>query len=264
MSTVRPISEDDLHAYVDGALDAIRQAEVAAYLAEHPAMAARVDGFARQRAMLREALCPIAQEPLPPELSLRRMLDERPAPRKAPWHSAAAAIALLAAGGAGGWFGRDWWGHPAHGLAALTREASENYQVYGPDHFRPVEIKAGDARPLLDWISQRIGQPVIAPDLTASGYRFMGGRLVATAHGPAGLFMYDDDRGTRLVMLVRTMVQERSKAMSRYEDGGVAGFAWAQDGIGYSVVGGAKTETLHPIADELRRQLAGKRQRGRI
>lgn len=259
MSTARPISEDDLHAYVDGALDARRQAEVSAYLAAHPDMAARVEGFARQRAMLREALGPIAQEPVPPELSLRRMLDERLASRAMPWRSAAAAAVLLIAGGAGGWFGRDWMAEPSYGLAALARDASENYQVYGPDRFRPVEMKADDSRALLDWVSRRIGQPVIAPDLSASGYRFMGGRLVATARGPAGLLMYDDDRGTRLVMLMRTMAKERTTPMSRYENGGIAGFAWAQDGVGYSVVGEMQAETLHPIADTLRRQLGGRR-----
>ncbi|WP_120010351.1 anti-sigma factor [Teichococcus vastitatis] len=37
-----PITEDDLHALVDEALDAARQAEVEAYLARQPAVAARV------------------------------------------------------------------------------------------------------------------------------------------------------------------------------------------------------------------------------
>jgi anti-sigma factor RsiW len=53
------------------------------------------------------------------------------------------------------------------------------------------------------------------PDLAASGYRFMGGRIVATAQGPAALFMYDDDRGTRLVMLARPMAADQNQPMTR-------------------------------------------------
>ena len=35
----RPITEDDLHAYVDSALEPERRAEVASYLADHPDVA---------------------------------------------------------------------------------------------------------------------------------------------------------------------------------------------------------------------------------
>jgi len=38
----RPITEDDLHAYVDGVLDIARNAEVAVYLDTHPDVARRV------------------------------------------------------------------------------------------------------------------------------------------------------------------------------------------------------------------------------
>ena len=43
--TNRPITEDDLHAYVDGVLEPEREAEVAAYLEGHPDMARRVSAF---------------------------------------------------------------------------------------------------------------------------------------------------------------------------------------------------------------------------
>jgi hypothetical protein len=36
--------------------------------------------------------------------------------------------------------------------------------------------------------------------------------------------------------------------------GGATGFAWADNGIGYSLVGGAPAETLRPVANEVRRQ----------
>ena len=60
----RPITEDDLHAYVDDVLEPERRAEVGSYLAEHPDVAKRVAGFADQRELLRAALAPIAHEPV--------------------------------------------------------------------------------------------------------------------------------------------------------------------------------------------------------
>jgi anti-sigma factor RsiW len=99
--------------------------------------------------------------------------------------------------------------------------------------------------------------PVAIPDLTRSGYRFMGGRVVATTHGPAGLLMYDDDRGTRVVLLIRPMAVERDTPMAPHTSGALRGYSWAAHGIGYSVVAAAAPETLHPLADEVRRQIAG-------
>ena len=38
--------------------------------------------------------------------------------------------------------------------------------------------------------------------------------------------------------------------------GGVNGYAWSQNGLGYSLVGEAPANALHPIADDVRRQVS--------
>ena len=81
-----------------------------------------------------------------------------------------------------------------------------------------------------------------AADLTGSGYRLMGGRLIATSHGPAAMFMYDDDRGDRLVVLTRPMASEQSAPMAPHSGGDVSGFAWADGGMGYSLMGQAAAD----------------------
>ena len=73
----RPITEDDLHAYVDRVLEPERQVEVANYLESHPEVARRVAAFSDQRERLRAALAPIADEPLPAELNLSRIIENR-------------------------------------------------------------------------------------------------------------------------------------------------------------------------------------------
>jgi anti-sigma factor RsiW len=171
------------------------------------------------------------------------------------WRAMAAGALLLLASGASGWFLHGSSAPEVGGIAALAREAADNYTVYSPDHIRPVELKADARDELVSWISNRLQRSVAVPDLSASGYRFMGGRLVATAHGPAALFFYDDDHGTRLAMLVRPMAVDKDTAMSEHSLDGTGGVAWSDNGLGYSLVGPAPPSLLHPLADEARRQI---------
>ncbi len=249
----RPITEDDLHAYVDDALEPAREAEVAAYLEDHPDVARRVSAFSDQRDLLRKALAPIADEPLPPQLNLPGIIESRRRRRSPVWW-AVAAMLMLSIGGLGGWVMRGSLQASPGGLAALAQEAADSYHVYAPDRVRPVEMRATDSAQLVQWVSNRLKQPVKLPDLTESGYRLMGGRLVATSHGPAAMFMYDDDRGARLVVLARPMILDRNAPMSPHSGGDVSGFAWADGGMGYSLMGQAAAESLRPIANEVRRQ----------
>jgi anti-sigma factor RsiW len=249
----RPITEDDLHAYVDRVLEPERQAEVAAYLEGHPDVARRIAAFADQRELLRTALAPIADEPLPPQLNLSRIIVNRRRRRSPVWW-AVAAMLMLSIGGLGGWEMRGSMQTAPGGLVALAQEAADSYNVYAPDRVRPVEMRASDSAQLVQWVSNRLHQPVKVPDLTGSGYRLMGGRLVATPHGPAAMFMYDDDRGDRLVVLTRPMKSDQSAPMAPHSTGDVAGFAWADGGMGYSLVGPGAVESLRPIANEVRRQ----------
>lgn len=249
----RPITEEDLHAYVDQALERERRAEVDAYLESHPDMARRVEIFASQRDFLRNALAPIADEPLPPRLNLSRMIDSRRRHRSPAWQ-AVAAMLLVGMGGLGGWGLRGSMPDETGGLTALAQEAAYSYNVYVPDHVQPVEMRATDRAELVRWVSERLHHPVKVPDLTTSGYRLMGGRLIATAHGPAAMFMYDDDHGNRLVVLTRPMSVDQTAPMTPQSRDDVAGFTWADGGIGYGLVGKAQSEFLRPIADEVRRQ----------
>jgi anti-sigma factor RsiW len=249
----RPITEDDLHGYVDQLLEPERRAEVAAYLEAHPDVAKRVAGFSDQREHLRGALAPIADEPLPAELNLSRIIENRRR-RSAPVWWAVAAMLLISVGGLGGWVARSSLQASPGGLAALAQEAADSFNVYAPDRVRPVEVRASEGAQLVQWLSNRLQQPVKVPDLTTSGYRLMGGRLIATSHGPAAMFMYDDDHGDRLVVVTRPMSVEQNAPMTAQSKGDVAGFVWADGGMGYGLVGHSAVESLRPIANEVRKQ----------
>ena len=291
MSVNRPVTEYDLHAFVDNALDPIRRSEVQEYLSAHVDVARQVEAIAAHRNTLREALAPIADEPIPPQLDLARIIESQRQARHGKWRviaariagrpmahyskppgtgrtatgarsflhgrtrPIAASIALFALGALGGWFANDLTAPPRAGIASLAQEAAATYRVYAPDEVRPVEFGPAHTRELLQWVSGRLQRPVAVPDLAKSGYRFMGGRLVATPHGPAALFLYDDDHGTRVAMLVRPMAIERDAPMSEHTEGELANYAWSNQGLGYSLVATAPSKTLHPLANEIRRQI---------
>jgi len=250
----RPIMEDDLHAYVDQLLEPERRAEIASYLDDHPDIAGRVAAYSAQREQLRGALASIADEPLPTELNLAHIIEGRK--RRPRWAlGMIAAMLLLGLGGLGGWTMRSVVPENSNGLSALAQEAAYTYGVYAPDRVRPVEIRASDGAELTQWVSNRLQRPVKVPDLSVSGYRLMGGRLVATSHGAAAMFMYDDDHGDRLVVMTRPMSDRKlDTPMVPQSAGSVAGFAWADSGMGYTLVGQLPGDTLKPIANEIRKQ----------
>ena len=252
-----PITEDDLHGFVDHLLDSARRGEVQTYLDAHPEIAARIAAFSHQREAVRAAAAPIADEPIPPQLTLRHVMEGRRRSQAWSWRAMAASVLFLVVGGAGGWSlrGAAVEHSEINGVTALAQEAAYTFDVYGADRSHPVEFGPTDKAQLVSWIASRIGRTVSVPDLTASGYNFMGGRLVATPHGAAGMLMYSNALGERLAMLVRPMAIDKDTLMSEHSYGDIHGFTWASKGTGFSVVGPAPADLLHPIADEVRRQV---------
>src|ERR1700752_708681 len=239
-----PITEDDLHGFVDQLLDSARRSEVQTYLDDHPEIAARIAAFSRQREALRIAAAPIADEPIPPKLNLRHLMEGRRRSQAWSWRSMVASVLLLVVGGAGGWSlrGAAVERSETSGIAALAQEGAYTFNVYGIDRSHPVEFGPTDKAQLVSWVSSRTGTTVSVPDLTASGYAFMGGRLAATPHGAAGLLMYSNGQGQRLAMLVRPMAIERDTRMSEHSYGDINGVPWARKGTGFGLVGPAPAD----------------------
>lgn len=93
------------------------------------------------------------------------------------------------------------------------------------------------------------------PDLSKAGYRLMGGRVVPTSHGSGFMLMYDNDKGSRLVLLTRHMQVDTDRPMVASDQHDVHGWSWAKRGLGYSLVGTLNADDLHPIADDIRSQI---------
>src|SRR5258707_8235040 len=74
-----PVTEDELHAYIDNELPAERRGDVEAWLAAHPDDAERVRSWQSMAEMLHGRYDAVANEPVPKRLELERL---QPQPRK--------------------------------------------------------------------------------------------------------------------------------------------------------------------------------------
>ena len=252
-----PISEEDLHAYVDGRLNAERRDAVDRYLRNHPDVAASITTDISQRNALREAFRAYAASPTPPHLNLTRLVEERLRRHRASWRVAAAIALAFAAGAVGGlWLGSQ----PLTGIGALAQEAADSYTVYAVDEHRPVEIRADQRNVMTRWLSNRLNRQVAPPNLAAAGYELLGGRLVASPHGAAALFVYENAQHKRLIIYVRPMAEPTETTTIKAIDvNDLDGCAWIDQGIGYTLIAKADYAHIQELSRDVRQELASRR-----
>jgi anti-sigma factor RsiW len=263
----RPIGEDDLQAYIDGRLMPARREEVEAYLAANPAAAAETALEAKHREALRARLAFKASEPIPARLRVANLMAAK---RRAPRFrlaSVAAAVAWLAIGLVCGALGSAWIrdGHLrpfTHGTNAAG-DAITAYRTYVTERLHPVEVAADQEAHLVQWLSRRLGKPLVAPNLNQNGYRLMGGRLLPAGNQPAAMFMYEDGRGNRLTLYARSGDAEGSTAFRFENQDGVSAFSWIDDGLSYVVAGRIGREDLLTVAETIYKQFEGQAPPGR-
>ncbi len=246
-----PIGEDDLHAYVDGFLDPGRRSVVERYLEEHPEAAARVAGWQAASQALRDALAWKAREPVPAGLSVARLLEMRAGRRGwARWQMAASIVLALVLGGGAGWFAHGPSG--PQGIMSVGMEAVAAQRVFATDPMHPVEFGTEHEAQMVNWLSDRLGRSVSPPDLSKSGYRLIGGRLLATQQGPACMFLYSNARGDRITLFIRPMEQRgMNTPMQQVHGNDATGFVWAHDGLGISVIGSEPMPVLHTVSTQV-------------
>lgn len=262
-----PVTEADLHSYVDGFLPQSRRGEIDAYLASRPAEAERVNAYREQTAALRALFNPVLDEPVPVRLSAVPRARSWPLQRQLQRYAAGLAIAFVSA--AAGWM--------LHGptqsdamlaqssspasvqplrVAGLARRAAIAHVVYSPDVRRPVEIGADQEEQLVAWLSKRIGSEIRPPKLGKLGYELIGGRLLPGESGPVAQFMYHDALGQRLTVYVSTEQAQNTDTGFRFaQEGPVNVFYWIDGKFGYALSAGIKKGELARVASVVYEQI---------
>lgn len=245
-----PVTEDELHAYVDGELPADRRAGVEAWLATHPDDMARVTAWRSLADSIRARYGAVASEPIPARLNLRQ-IDR--AGRSWRGLAAAAAVGAFVLGGLAGWFARG-----AIALApatTLTADALDAYKLYVVEVRHPVEVPANEQAHLTQWLSKRVGYELRIPNLEAVGLKLIGGRLLPGPNGgAAAFFMYESKSGERFT-LYSTRTNGPDTSLRYNTQGPVAALSWADSDIAYVVSGEANRDRLHKVAETVYAQL---------
>lgn len=239
------VSEDELHAYVDGQLPAERRGAVEAWLAAHPDDAARVAAWRSQAELIRARFGATADEMPPQRLNVARLV--RSGRRRTAAIAAAAALAAFLAGGAAGWFVRGAEGVSPSDLTRFTADALDAYRLYVVEVRHPVEVP-GDERPhLVQWLSKRVGSPVRVPELEKMGLKLVGGRLLPGPTGATAFFMYENGSGERFTLYCG-QTDDRETAL-RYTTGDHnAAYYWVDHNMACVLSGPAERDKLHAIA----------------
>lgn len=247
-----PISEDELHAFIDGQLPVERRADVAAWLAENPEQAAMVASWRAQAESIRARYGAVADEPVPERLKIENVLRMTGGvSRKWLAFAAVAATVMFVVGGSIGWFAR---GAAVAAPASpsefdiVTRDAIHAHKIYSVEVTHPVEVPAAQLAHMQRWLSKRVGYEQHIPELQAQGLKLVGGRLLPGTTGNAvAFYMYEGPSGERFTVYCAKSAEAESGL--RYRQGtNMSAFYWVDNDVAYVVTGAPDREKLEAVS----------------
>lgn len=257
-----PVTEDELHAYVDGELPEDRREAVAGWLAGNPEQAALVATWLAQAESIRARYGAVAKEPVPARLTLDNILRDGRAKGRS-WTAWAAAAALVAffIGGAAGWTARGASSAVPTGFDSITAEALDAYKLYVVEVRHPVEVPGTERQHMTQWLSKRLGAELRVPDLQSLGLKLVGGRLLPGPTGAAAFYMYEGTSGERFTIYCAKSGTGETALRFKSSDR-VAAFYWVDDKVAYVVSGPAERDRLETVTKSVYEQIdkaAGKK-----
>lgn len=269
----RPLSDDDLHALVDGQGSPDDLAALRTRLAADPDAQARFTQWQRQRDTLHRLHAQVLSEAVPAALLQAAQVGSTVHTNGQHWsrYGGMAAGVVLAFGA--GWLGNANWqamsgrASVAPGMAHAQPEREFVHQavlahaVYTPEIRHPVEVSAQEQQHLVQWLSKRLNKPLKVPDLTTQGFDLVGGRLLPGEAGARAQFMFQDTAGQRVTLYLGA-VHTTATDLSSQETGfrfepqaGIPSFYWIDQGFGYALAGQLPRASLMALAQEVYRQL---------
>jgi len=235
VSNQLPVSDEDLHAYIDGALEEGRALAVQNALDRNAALAERAALFRADKAMLKAVYAPLAERPLPPEWIALARREVRPWMR---WRlaGAIAAAVLILAGGSLAWRYSSAWNDDVVEAALDARDgtrAPERYIALSDI----VQAHRYDAT-----LRQTVASNVHIPDLSRMGYRLSGLRL----YGAAAELLYQGPEGRLFTLYMR-----RSDGSARFDQfgrGSLRVCVWQDDQVSTVMVGDISVAAMQRLA----------------
>lgn len=257
-----PDDPADLHlllqALVDGELDAATALGLERRIAADPALAAehtRLSAIARAvRGLpppevgdgLRARIAAIGGSETPARPAANRAGPERSAAFD--WRAMAASVmvtAVLASGGT-------WW-LAGGGAGADFADAVADAHRRGLLAASPVDVASSDRHTVKPWLDARIGLSPPTVDLSAQGFRLIGGRVevIDDRPVPALVYRYNEHLIT-LVALPRQPGATATPAPADLSAGGLSVVRWSDGAFSYWAVSDAERHVLDEFARRFR------------
>ena len=250
MSYETPITDTDLHAYLDGQLSEARRWQVEAWLKDNPSRLNELNEYQVVDRELHALLDPIINESVPEQLCI--------APGRHLFRRIAAAAGFVFVGSLLGWQANIMLaGTDARQLQHdLVGPASFAHVVYSAEQKHPVEVGAKQEQHLIDWLSKRLHSKIKAPNLLQHGYELVGGRLLPSTDRMAAQFMYQNKSARRITLYVRRINNIKADAMFQFKRGDqINTFYWIEGDLGYALSGDLAREELMGLAKSSYEQL---------
>jgi anti-sigma factor RsiW len=244
------VSDHDLHAFVDGALDGRRYRRIVAHLATDPMAAERVNGFLRQQgelSQLRDQLGDFV-DPLSDEATsdlTRQLAGAVRHQRKVRWGAAASGMAAMVLVGVVSLWGPD----PSKVAARLSMQqqiVDAGPQVlFGRDPLKGAAqlaaSESGTAPPELE--QQLAAYAVRRPDLAVHGLRFVGGDALKGGEAPPIRLIYEDSEHRRVFLFVGAVGSDADVALTLVPEGHVS-LNWRRGNLVFALIGPKESEQL--------------------
>lgn len=251
--TPSPITEADLIAFADGRLDEARAAEIRAWLAlpENAQAQARVEQWQTQTVLLRGALDPVVDEPVPAALTVAVATR-----RRSRWFipAIAATVAGIFLGLGGGW--AIWGGGDSASASELADIGISAHEVFANEVRHPVEVGVDDEIHLVNWLSNRLDFEIQPPDLSSDGLTLLGGRLIPNDGNAAAQLMYEDASGQRYTLFIARNDEPATTAILYAWVEGVCAYYWMDGEIGYVFAGPEDRELMWRLSRQVYDQVS--------
>ena len=185
MTNCPKITEDELHAFIDGALDENRSKEVGGIVAKDPVLARRIDAFRADKKRLKEVFEGLRAEPLPAAWLQR--IDDWSSQQRAGFlksHFPRYVITAIAASLLvifGGWLVYERVGVPREDAIVAEALAARQNQSQAQETIAAVPTASQEERNNI--ISTALAMDLKAPDLTKQGYQLAAIRTYSGVPG---------------------------------------------------------------------------------
>jgi anti-sigma factor RsiW len=251
------LTDELLVAYVDGELSAEARAAVQALVAQDPVAQCKVKDMQDTAALLRATFEDSGSNDSGPKDNVVPLKPDRRVRSfgKHPLISSFAAAAAIALVVGTGLFMRPF---AADERAEFMADVAAYHAVYAQETEHLAEVPASRKDHIEEWLGKRLDRKLSIPDLSAEGWAFEGGRLLAEGDQPIAQLLYTAPGRQPIAVCITHSDQPPSKTTesktTEYDPGkGIRVAAWDAEGYLYIVVGALEKPELELLAEQVRR-----------